>query len=104
MAIINLLRQYAIKATTREGFPGVYVNQSKIASVGLRVRNGCSYHGISLNVNMDLEPFNHIVICGQNNLTVTQISDLGGPSQVDQLAVPLIYLINQTLNLDISNV
>ncbi|MEE9345031.1 MAG: lipoyl(octanoyl) transferase LipB [Methylococcales bacterium] len=104
LAIINLLRQYAIKATSRESFPGVYVNQSKIASVGLRVRNGCSYHGISLNVNMDLEPFNHIVICGQNNLTATQISDLGGPNQVEQLAAPLIFLINQSLNLDINNV
>ena len=101
LAIINLLNQYAIKATTREGLPGVYVNQSKIASVGLRVRNGCCYHGISLNVNMDLEPFKHIVICGQNDLTATQISDLGGPSQVDQLAAPLIFLISQTLNLDI---
>lgn len=104
LAIINLLSQYAIKATTWEGFPGVYVNQSKIASVGLRVRNGCSYHGISLNVNMDLEPFNHIVICGQNNLTATQISDLGGPNQVEQLVAPLIFLINQSLNLDINNV
>ncbi len=100
-AIISLLNQYAIHATTREGFPGVYVNQSKIASVGLRIRNGCSYHGISLNVNMDLEPFNQIVICGQNNLTATQVCDLGGPNQAEQLAVPLIFQMNNTLNLDI---
>ncbi len=101
-AIISLLNQYAINATTREGFPGVYVNQSKIASVGLRIRNGCSYHGISLNVNMDLEPFNHIVICGQNNLSATQVCDLGGPNQVEQLSPALIFLINNTLNLDIT--
>ena len=99
LAIINLLNQYAIKATTWEGLPGVYVNQSKIASVGLRVRNGCCYHGISLNVNMDLEPLKHIVICGQNNLTATQISDLGGPSQVEQLAAPLIFLISDLYRL-----
>ena len=102
LAIIALLNQYAIKATTMEGFPGVYVTHSKIASVGLRVRNGCCYHGISLNVNMDLEPFKHIVICGQNNLTATQVCDLGGPSQVEQLAAPLILQINNRLNLDIT--
>ncbi|MEE9412868.1 MAG: lipoyl(octanoyl) transferase LipB [Methylococcales bacterium] len=100
-AIITLLNQYAIKATTWDGFPGVYVNQSKIASVGLRVRNGCCYHGISLNVNMDLEPFDHIVICGQNNLTATQVSDVGGPNQVEQLIAPMIFIINNTLNLGI---
>lgn len=101
LAIINLLSQYAIEATTWKDFPGVYVNKSKIASVGLRVRNGCCYHGISLNVNMDLSPFNHIVICGQNNLTATQVCDLGGPDNVQQLAPALLLMMSQTLNLDI---
>jgi lipoyl(octanoyl) transferase len=102
-SIISLLDQYAIKATAKQGLPGVYVNQSKIASVGLRVRNGCCYHGISLNVNMDLSPFENIVICGQNKLTATQVCDIGGPDNVEQLALGLMFMINQTLNLGIIN-
>lgn len=100
-AIISLLDQYAIKAITRSGFPGVYVEHAKIASVGLRVRNGCCYHGISLNVNMDLSPFEDIVICGEKNLKATQVSNLKGPDTCEQLGLPLIHLIDLRLNLDL---
>lgn len=73
-ALIALLKDYNIPASTRCGAPGVYVEDAKIASLGLRIRRGCSYHGLSLNVNMDLEPFTRINPCGYSDLKVTQIS------------------------------
>jgi lipoyl(octanoyl) transferase len=74
-ALIALLANYQIIANIQCGAPGVYVNQKKIASIGLRVKNGCSYHGIALNVNMDLEPFLGINPCGFPTLEMTQIAD-----------------------------
>src|SRR5690606_5329214 len=62
--LINLLQEYHITAATRCGAPGVYVQDKKIASIGLRVKNGCTYHGIALNVDMDLLPFHDINPCG----------------------------------------
>ena len=75
-AIIELLAGYGIDAHTRKGAPGVYVDESKIAALGLRVRRGCSYHGLSLNVDMDLAPFSWINPCGYPGLAVTQVRDL----------------------------
>ena len=82
-AAIALLAGYGIEAQARNDAPGVYVAGAKIASLGLRVRRGCSYHGLSLNVDMDLEPFGRINPCGYPGLAVTQIADLGGPSDLD---------------------
>jgi lipoyl(octanoyl) transferase len=76
-AVIELLRGYRIEANGREDAPGVYVAGAKIAALGLRVRNGCCYHGLSLNVNMDLTPFGAINPCGFPGLEVTQLCDLG---------------------------
>ena len=76
-AVIELLREYGIEASGREDAPGVYVAGAKIAALGLRVRNGCCYHGLSLNVNMDLTPFNAINPCGFPGLEITQLRDLG---------------------------
>lgn len=76
-AIIKTLSDYNIQANTQPNAPGVYVNNAKIAALGLRVRKGCSYHGLSLNVDMDLEPFSRINPCGFPNLAVTQLSELG---------------------------
>jgi len=73
--LINLLKEYQITALTRSGAPGVYVNEHKIASIGLRVKNGCTYHGIALNVAMDLEPFSGINPCGYAQLKMAQIHD-----------------------------
>ncbi|WP_131783089.1 lipoyl(octanoyl) transferase LipB [Legionella gresilensis] len=73
--LISLLAQYAILAVTKEKAPGVYVDGRKIASLGLRVKNGCTYHGIALNVNMDLTPFAGINPCGFDKLQMTQICD-----------------------------
>jgi len=71
--LISLLEQYDIQANLVSGAPGVYVGQEKIASIGLRVRNGCTYHGIALNVAMDLSPFNDINPCGFQMLKMTQM-------------------------------
>lgn len=74
-AIIALLATLNIKATTREKAPGVYINQTKIASLGLRIQRRNCYHGLALNINMDMEPFNRINICGMSNIKAAQISD-----------------------------
>jgi lipoyl(octanoyl) transferase len=70
-----LLKHYSIKAQTRPTAPGVYVDEKKIASIGLRVKNGCTYHGVALNVSMDLEPYLGINPCGYEKLQMTQIRD-----------------------------
>jgi lipoyl(octanoyl) transferase len=76
-AIIDVLAGYAVGATRRASAPGVYVGERKIASLGLRIRNNASYHGLALNVDMDLTPFTHIDPCGYHGLEVTQLRDLG---------------------------
>lgn len=75
-AIIDLLHDHDVAAQARPDAPGVYVDGRKIASLGLRIRNGCCYHGLSLNVAMDLAPFNAIDPCGYQGLQVTQLQDL----------------------------
>jgi len=79
-AMIRTLAASGIDAAARTDAPGVYVQGAKIGSLGLRVRRGCSYHGLALNVDMDLEPFSRINPCGLTDTTVTQIRDLGDPS------------------------
>ena len=76
-AVVALLLEANIHGLTRTDAPGVYVQDRKIASVGLRLKKECCYHGISLNVNMDLAPFNAIDPCGYQGLEVTQLNDLG---------------------------
>jgi len=88
--IIALLRTYSIQAESRADAPGVYVGGAKIASLGLRVRKGCTYHGVSLNVAMDLEPFSRINVCGHRDLTVTQLNDLVEQLDVNQAIEALI--------------
>lgn len=89
-AVINTLSQYGIKAQARRDAPGVYVSDKKIASLGLRVRKGCSYHGLSLNVDMDLSPFGLINPCGHPGLEVTSLKGLGVPVRPLEVAVPLV--------------
>ncbi|MDB4120716.1 lipoyl(octanoyl) transferase LipB [Gammaproteobacteria bacterium] len=72
--IQNILQHYSIESAFVEGAPGIYVGEKKIASIGLRISKGRTYHGISLNVDMDLEPFSRINPCGYEGLEVTQIS------------------------------
>ncbi len=75
--IEQAVQAVGVVAMRRQGAPGVYVGEAKIAALGLRVRNGCCYHGVSLNVDMDLSPFSAINPCGYEGLTVTQLRDLG---------------------------
>ena len=84
-SVIDLLAGYGITAQTRAGAPGVYVGAAKIAALGLRIRKGCCYHGLSLNVNMDLEPFSRIDPCGYRGLAVTQLRDFGIDAGVEAL-------------------
>lgn len=81
-ALIDTLAHWSINAERVAGAPGVYVGGAKVAALGLRVRRGCSFHGLAFNVAMDLEPFQRINPCGYKGLAVTQVVDLGGPSQL----------------------
>ncbi|RLJ17023.1 octanoyltransferase [bacterium endosymbiont of Escarpia laminata] len=83
--VIDLLATQGIDAAARSDAPGVYVNGSKIAALGLRVRHGCSFHGLSLNVDMDLEPFSRINPCGHPGLVVTQLADLNQTTDIPTL-------------------
>ncbi|MEM7304865.1 MAG: lipoyl(octanoyl) transferase LipB [Pseudomonadota bacterium] len=98
-AIIQFLSSNAISAVRIPNAPGVYVNQQKIASLGLRVRKGCSYHGIAINVDMDLTPFSYINPCGLKHMSVTQTSDLGIQLSCDQVASKLTENITRQFNL-----
>jgi len=89
-AIIATLAAYSIEAAGRRDAPGVYVsNGDKIASLGLRVRSARTYHGLALNVKMDLEPFSRINPCGYQGLRMTQVSALGGPDDITRVNADL---------------
>lgn len=104
-SLIELLASYGVEAEARPDAPGVYVNGCKIASLGLRIRNGRSFHGLALNVDMDLEPFRRINPCGYAGLRMTQLRDLVGPVDFNevlgrmrgQLAQHLGYAEQKTL-------
>ena len=96
--VINLLSDHGIFAERRTKAPGVYVENRKIAALGLRVRKGCSFHGLSLNVDMDLAPFSMINPCGIEDLEVTRMSDLGIKLSVDECAAQFQHHFEQLLN------
>ena len=96
-AIIALLAGFDITAIARADAPGVYVGGRKIASLGLRLKNGCSYHGLAFNVDMDLSPFLAIDPCGYQGLQVTQLRDLGIQLPQDEIADRLLRHIMQQL-------
>lgn len=77
-AVVALLSAYGIQAVAKKEAPGVYVNDKKICSIGLRIRKGCSYHGIAFNISLDLEPFSRINPCGFSQLQMTHFAELGG--------------------------
>jgi len=89
-AVVDLLSAYGVAAQGRSDAPGVYVGGAKIAALGLRVRNGCCYHGVALNVDMDLSPFRAIDPCGYPGLAVTQACDLGISDAVDEVGDKLV--------------
>ena len=89
----SLLKEYSIDSEFIDGAPGVYVNEKKIASIGLRISKGKTYHGISINVDMDLAPFSYINPCGYEGLKVIQIKDLNNKANikdVERLAIKLL--------------
>lgn len=94
-SIIRLLQQHNIDAYAKPDAPGVYVKNAKIAALGLKIRKGCSYHGISLNNSMDLTPFSYINPCGFQGLAVTQLKDLKVQLSMQQLADQLLPHIKQ---------
>ena len=92
-AVIEYCRQCGIRAECRATAPGVYVDGRKLASVGLRIRRGGSYHGLAFNIGMDLEPFSRINPCGYAGLAMTQLADLGGPGDARQVAAEFVPLL-----------
>ncbi|MBS0462877.1 MAG: lipoyl(octanoyl) transferase LipB [Proteobacteria bacterium] len=98
-SVIDVLAEWNIIGERRDGAPGVYVAGAKIAALGLRVRRGCSFHGLAFNVAMDLSPFARINPCGYQGLQVTSVRDLGGPSQAAALVGPLVEALSRQLDL-----
>ena len=98
-AVIELAAEYGIVAASRREAPGVYVAGRKLASVGVRVRRGGSYHGLALNVALDLAPFGRINPCGYAGLQMTQLAELGGPSSVEECARALEPHLRRALRL-----
>ena len=89
-AVIDTLGDWNIVAARREGAPGVYVNGAKVAALGIRVRRGCTFHGLAFNIAMDLEPFHRINPCGYAGLQVVSMEDLGGPGHMDAVKPRLL--------------
>ncbi|WP_404971898.1 lipoyl(octanoyl) transferase LipB [Vibrio campbellii] len=88
--VINTLKAYNIDSAARPDAPGVYVDGKKICSLGLRIRKGCSFHGLALNVNMDLRPFLRINPCGYEGMEMVQVSQVGGPEDIEAVEKQLI--------------
>lgn len=101
-AIIDTLQDYGVAAAARPDAPGVYVAGRKIASLGLRVRRGCCYHGLALNVAMDLEPFGRINPCGFAGLEVTQLADLVGEVAIGEVRERLLGHLARVYGLTLS--
>lgn len=96
--VIATVAQYGIAASARRDAPGVYVDGAKLAALGLRVRRGCSYHGLALNVDMDLSPFSGIDPCGMPELAVTQLSALGVDVSLQQVRDDLLECLRRELS------
>ena len=97
-AVIGLLAEDGIAAERKSGAPGVYVDGAKIAALGLRVKRGCCYHGLALNVDMDLEPFSRINPCGYPGLAVTQTKDLGVRDSIQEVSDRLVKHLFETID------
>lgn len=97
-SVIELLAGYGVDSSARRDAPGVYVNNAKIAALGLRVRKGCSFHGLALNVDMDLEPFSRINPCGYEGLEVTQLKNMITDIELDEVVDNLQHTLLKNLN------
>ena len=99
-ATIDALAQWGVKAHRVDGAPGIYVEGAKVMALGLRVRRGCSFHGLAFNVAMDLSPYVRINPCGYQGLAVTQLLDLGGPDTLEAAAAVLVPALARVFGLD----
>lgn len=99
-SIIDLLSQYNLSAQSYCDRPGVYLNEEKIASIGLRVKKGCSFHGIAFNMDMDLTPFSYINPCGFSQLKMTQLKTFVPELKIDQVKQTLAHHIEKQLHLN----
>ncbi|RUO31390.1 lipoyl(octanoyl) transferase LipB [Aliidiomarina sanyensis] len=97
-SIVDVLKSYGIESAPRADAPGVYIGEEKVCSVGLRIRRGCSFHGLAMNVNMDLSPFLRINPCGYAGMVMTQTSAHGGPTSVKEAADKVVAAFAQQLN------
>jgi lipoyl(octanoyl) transferase len=96
--VINTLAKFDIESSARPDAPGVYSDGKKVCSLGLRIRKGCSFHGLALNIDMDLSPFLRINPCGYQGMEMVQISELGGPSNVELVGATLVEELLSLLN------
>ena len=96
-AVVDLLKDYDIQAESRSAAPGVYVENAKIAALGLKIKRGYCYHGIALNVDMDLAPFSNINPCGYANLQVTQTKNLGITDSIETISNKLIAHLTEQI-------
>jgi len=97
-AIIDTIALYGVQAARKENAPGVYINGAKIASLGLRIRKGCSFHGLAFNIDMDLEPFQRINPCGFSGLEVIQLADIAKEVKIATVKQHLVKAFCQQLS------
>ncbi|MEN7343003.1 MAG: lipoyl(octanoyl) transferase LipB [Pseudomonadota bacterium] len=102
-AVIGYLGRQGIEAVSRCDAPGVYVDGQKIASIGLRIRRGCCYHGMAFNIDMDLEPFTRINPCGFSDLSVIDLASLGIQKDLESVATALTPLLAESLGLPLEH-
>ena len=102
-SLVSLLAEYSIEARAKPDAPGVYVGEKKIAALGLRIRKGCSYHGLSFNLDMDTRPFNGINPCGYEGLEVAQLSDFSVEINIDKIKKDLLRHLVTQLEADTRN-
>lgn len=98
-AVIDVLAGFGVHGERRDGAPGIYVDGRKVMALGLRVRRGCSFHGLAFNIAMDLEPFRRINPCGYQGLEVTSMLELGGPGELAAVKPLLVEALSRRLGL-----
>lgn len=96
-SVIDLLQHYDIEAETKCTAPGVYINDKKICSIGLRIRKGCTFHGLALNIDMDLQPFTRINPCGYAGLQMTQLKEWASIVDLNEVKEKLVQCLKRNL-------
>jgi len=100
-SMIDTMAEWNIHAERKDGAPGVYVAGAKVGALGIRVRRGCTFHGLAFNIAMDLEPWHRINPCGYQGLQVTTLADLGGPSGMDAVKPVLLENLAKQFGLEL---